>query len=129
MRCCNCGNVTDTYEPLIDLSLEIDNAETLSLTDALESFTRVERIDDPENKLLCEGCKEQVSVEKQIKLVEIPQVIMITFKRFKVYPYGIYKIGKFVEYPLQMDFRPFLGCSLDEVSDQITFQITIKNFS
>ncbi|KAF3659458.1 hypothetical protein FXO37_13965, partial [Capsicum annuum] len=45
LRCCNCGHFSNTYEPLIDVSLEIKDAD--SLHSALESFTRVEKLDDP----------------------------------------------------------------------------------
>ncbi|KAL7168847.1 hypothetical protein ACSBR2_033972 [Camellia fascicularis] len=38
LQCCNCGHSSDTYEPLIDLSLEIENVGTLP--SALESFTK-----------------------------------------------------------------------------------------
>ncbi|MED6153245.1 Ubiquitin carboxyl-terminal hydrolase 20, partial [Stylosanthes scabra] len=54
LRCCNCGHSSSTYEPLIDLSLEIDNVDTLP--SALESFTKVENIDA---KLKCDSCKEE----------------------------------------------------------------------
>ncbi|XP_020242461.1 ubiquitin carboxyl-terminal hydrolase 21-like isoform X2 [Asparagus officinalis] len=113
--CCNCAHVTDTYESMIDLSLEIDNAETFTLIDALESFTKVETLDDPDNKFSCEACQDKVFVEKQIKLFEAPQVLSINFKRFKVCSSGIYKIDKFVEYPLQLDLRPFLSSPENEV--------------
>ncbi|XP_047261050.1 ubiquitin carboxyl-terminal hydrolase 21-like, partial [Capsicum annuum] len=46
LRCCNCGHFSNTYEPLINVSLEIKNANRLY--SALESFTRVEKLDDPE---------------------------------------------------------------------------------
>ncbi|ONK58959.1 uncharacterized protein A4U43_C08F1490 [Asparagus officinalis] len=113
--CCNCAHVTDTYESMIDLSLEIDNAETFTLIDALESFTKVETLDDPDNKFSCEACQDKVFVEKQIKLFEAPQVLSINFKRFKVCSSGIYKIDKFVEYPLQLDLRPFLSSPENEM--------------
>ncbi|GMP87089.1 hypothetical protein CsSME_00039617 [Camellia sinensis var. sinensis] len=38
LQCCNCGHSSDTYEPLIDLSLEIENVG--ALPSALESFTK-----------------------------------------------------------------------------------------
>ncbi|KAF3665717.1 hypothetical protein FXO37_10911 [Capsicum annuum] len=50
--CCNCGHYSKTYEPLIDVILEIKDAD--SLHSVLESFTRVEKLDDPEIKYTCE---------------------------------------------------------------------------
>ncbi|ONK70289.1 uncharacterized protein A4U43_C05F32200 [Asparagus officinalis] len=75
--------VTPAEQNRITPSLEIDNTETFTIKDALESFTKVETLDDPDNKLSCEGCKDRVFVEKQIKLFEAPQVLSINFKRFK----------------------------------------------
>ncbi|PHT39704.1 Ubiquitin carboxyl-terminal hydrolase 20 [Capsicum baccatum] len=43
--CCNCGHYSKIYEPLIDVNLEIKDAD--SLHSVLESFTRVEKLDDP----------------------------------------------------------------------------------
>ncbi|PHT61977.1 hypothetical protein T459_34163 [Capsicum annuum] len=50
--CCNCGHYSKTYEPLIDVSLEIKDAD--SLHSVLESFSRVKKLDDPEIKYTCE---------------------------------------------------------------------------
>ncbi|KAA8525877.1 hypothetical protein F0562_007732 [Nyssa sinensis] len=35
LRCCNCGHCSDTYEPLIDLSLEVEDVDTLSSCSAV----------------------------------------------------------------------------------------------
>ncbi|PHT39828.1 Ubiquitin carboxyl-terminal hydrolase 20 [Capsicum baccatum] len=49
---CNCGHYSKTFEPLIDVSLEIKDAD--SLHSVLELFTTVEKLDDPEIKYTCE---------------------------------------------------------------------------
>ncbi|PHT39825.1 hypothetical protein CQW23_18679 [Capsicum baccatum] len=46
LSCCNYGHYSNTYEPLIDVSLEIKDVDNLH--SALESFSRVEKLDDPE---------------------------------------------------------------------------------
>ncbi|EHA8589890.1 ubiquitin carboxyl-terminal hydrolase 21 [Cocos nucifera] len=113
LRCCDCGHCSDTFEPLLDLSLEIGDADTL--TDALVSFTKVEKIDDPEAKFTCEGCKARVLVEKQLKLDRAPEVVALQLKRFKSIGFFATKIEKFVEYPLELDLNPFLSCPEDGV--------------
>ncbi|CAA6673782.1 unnamed protein product [Spirodela intermedia] len=105
VQCCDCGHRSDTYEPLLDLSLEIEDAG--SLEEALESFTKVEKIEDPEIKLTCEGCGGRVSVEKQFTLEQVPPVIALHLKRFKSNGYFADKIDKFVKYPTELDLRPF----------------------
>ena len=118
VRCCSCGHISDTYEPLIDLSLEIDNAD--SVETALKSFTKVESIEDTE-KFICEGCKKQVPVEKQLILDQAPSVAALHLKRFKSDGIYVEKIDKKVEYPLELDLRPYTKSDDGNVSFQIPF--------
>lgn len=105
LRCCNCNHSSDTYEPLIDLSLEIEDVETLPR--ALESFTKVEKIEDSETKFTCENCKEEVLVEKQFMLDQAPSVAAFHLKRFKTDGSFVEKVDKHVEFPLQLDLQPY----------------------
>ncbi|KAL0329076.1 UNVERIFIED_CONTAM: Ubiquitin carboxyl-terminal hydrolase 20 [Sesamum radiatum] len=107
LKCCSCGHVSDTYEPSIDLSLEIEDADDL-LT-ALQSFTKVEKIEDPETKFTCEKCKEQVSIEKQLSFDQAPYVATFHLKRFKNDGCLVQKIDKHVAFPLELDLVPFTG--------------------
>ncbi|KAJ1395628.1 Ubiquitin specific protease, conserved site [Sesbania bispinosa] len=102
LQCCNCGRSSDTYEPLIDLSLEIENVDTLS--SALESFTKVENIDAT---FRCDGCKEEVSMEKQLMLDKTPSVSALHFKRFKTDGVYVEKIDKHIDFPLELDLQPY----------------------
>lgn len=111
LRCCNCGHSSDTYEPLIDLSLEIEDADTLP--SALESFTKVEKIEDLETKFTCENCKEEVLVEKQFMLDQAPSVAAFHLKRFKSEGPFIQKVDKHVEFPLQLDLQSYTSGSQD----------------
>ncbi|XP_059307063.1 ubiquitin carboxyl-terminal hydrolase 20-like [Lycium ferocissimum] len=105
LRCCNCGHCSDTYEPLIDLSLEIKDVD--SLPAALESFTKVEKIDDPEIKFSCEKCKAQVSIEKQLLLDKAPSVAAFHLKRFENDGSFVEKVDKHVSFPLELDLLPY----------------------
>ncbi|XP_011082363.1 ubiquitin carboxyl-terminal hydrolase 20 [Sesamum indicum] len=107
LKCCSCGHFSDTYEPSIDLSLEIEDADDL-LT-ALQSFTKVEKIEDPETKFTCEKCKEQVSIEKQLSFDQAPYVATFHLKRFKNDGCLVQKIDKHVAFPLELDLVPFTG--------------------
>ncbi|KAK4364631.1 hypothetical protein RND71_015989 [Anisodus tanguticus] len=105
LRCCNCGHCSDTYEPLIDLSLEIEDVD--SLDTALESFTKVEKIEDSEIKFTCEKCTEQVSIEKQLVLDKAPSVAALHLKRFKTDGSLVEKIDKYVSFPLELDLHSY----------------------
>ncbi|PHT96763.1 hypothetical protein BC332_34311 [Capsicum chinense] len=105
LRCCNCGHFSNTYEPLIDVSLEIKNAN--SLHSALESFTRVEKLDDPEIKYTCERCKAQVSIEKKLMIDSAPSVAVFHLKRFQNDGSVVWKVDKHVSFPLELDLLPY----------------------
>ncbi|XP_062029363.1 ubiquitin carboxyl-terminal hydrolase 21 [Rosa rugosa] len=113
LRCCSCGHCSDTREPLIDLSLEIEDVD--SLPRALESFTKIEKINDVETKFTCENCKEEVSVEKQLVVDEAPPVAAFHLKRFKTDGNYVEKIDKHVEFPLELDLKPYTSGNNSDV--------------
>ncbi|OVA02943.1 Ubiquitin carboxyl-terminal hydrolases family 2 [Macleaya cordata] len=105
LQCCDCGHCSDTFEPLIDLSLEIEDVDTLP--DALKSFTKVEKIEDSETKFTCEKCQKEVLLEKRFTVDQAPSVATFHLKRFKSDGFYVEKIDKYVEYPLELDLQPF----------------------
>ncbi|KAL5550960.1 hypothetical protein UlMin_001136 [Ulmus minor] len=113
LQCCNCGHRSDTFEPLIDLSLEIKNVE--SLQSALESFTKEEKIEDSETKFTCENCKEEVAVVKQLMLDQAPSVAAFHLKRFKNDGSYVEKIENHVDFPLELDLQSYTSTSGDNV--------------
>lgn len=121
LRCCNCGHSSNTYEPLIDMSLEIENVDTLP--SALESFTKVECI---EANFKCDSCKKEVSLEKQLLLDQTPSVAAFHLKRFKTDGTSVQKIDKHVNFPLELDLQPYSICDQDSnVSCDFISQLAI----
>lgn len=102
LRCCSCGRTSDTYEPLIDMSLEIESVD--SLPSALDSFTKVEKIDA---NFRCDNCKEEVSMEKQLMLDMTPSIATFHLKRFKTDGILVEKIDKHIDFPLELDLQPY----------------------
>lgn len=85
--------------------MEIEDVDTLP--SALESFTKVEKIEDAEMRFTCDNCKEEVSVEKQLILDQVPLVAAFHLKRFKTDGTFVEKIDKHVEFPLELDLLPY----------------------
>lgn len=113
LHCCNCNSFSDTFEPSLGWSLEIEDVD--NLWSALESFTRVEKLED---QFTCDNCKEKVSKEKQLKLDKLPLVATFHLKRFKNDGYYMEKIFKHVEFPLELDLLPYMsGNQNPEVSE------------
>ncbi|XP_039142513.1 ubiquitin carboxyl-terminal hydrolase 21-like [Dioscorea cayenensis subsp. rotundata] len=119
LKCSECNHHSDTFEPLLDLSLEINNAD--SVTEALESFFRVEKIDDEETKFTCGGCNHQVTVEKQLTLDQAPEVVSLHLKRFENNGLCIEKITKPVKFELELDLKPFVSSTNAE--GQFTYDL------
>ncbi|MCL7023848.1 hypothetical protein MKW94_022367 [Papaver nudicaule] len=109
LKCCNCDHCSITFEPLIDLSLEIEDVDTL--VDALKSFTKIEKIEDSETKFICDNCKKEVVLEKQFTLDQAPSVAAFHLKRFKNDGFHVEKVDKDIKYPLELDLQPYTGCS------------------
>lgn len=107
-HCCHCSNA---FEPFIDLSLEIDEAD--SLASALQSFTRVEPI-VPDSKYRCDNCHQNAPILKQFTISQLPDVLVIQLKRFS--NNGLFgdKVQKMVAYPQVLDMEPFLSSPQQE---------------
>ncbi|XP_010441553.1 PREDICTED: ubiquitin carboxyl-terminal hydrolase 21-like [Camelina sativa] len=103
--CCrNCHHVSNTFEPSLGWSLEIDYVD--NLWSALDSFTCVELLED---QLTCDNCKEKVTKEKQLKFDKLPPVATFHLKRFKNDGVTMEKIFKHIEFPLELDLLPFMS--------------------
>lgn len=112
IRCVNCSHYSDTFEPLIDLSLEIENSN--SITEALESFTRAETL-ECDAKYKCEKCKHGSSFSKKLMIDSSPEVLSIQLKRFINTGIIGSKVHKEVTYPQILDLKPFTN---DEQENQ-----------
>jgi len=107
------------------MSLEIENVD--SLPSALESFTKVEKIDA---NFRCDSCKEEVSMEKQLILDMTPSVAAFHLKRFKTDGILVEKIDKHIDFPLELDLQPYtISNQNNDVSSgfitELTFTISL----
>ncbi|KAJ0251297.1 Ubiquitin carboxyl-terminal hydrolase 20 [Hirschfeldia incana] len=121
LRCCNCDYVSETFEDSLGLSLEIEDVDNLQ--SALDSFTRVEKL---EEQMTCDNCDEKVSKEKQLLLHNLPQVITFHLKRFKNNGYFMEKNFNNVEFPLELDLQPYM--SNDQVATKYDLYALVKHF-
>ncbi|KAF8117182.1 hypothetical protein N665_0012s0186 [Sinapis alba] len=123
LRCCNCNSFSETFEPSVGWSLEIDDVEDLS--SALESFTCVEKLED---QLTCDDCKEKVSKEKQLKFDKLPLVATFHLKRFKNDGVFMEKIFKDVKFPLELDMLPYMSSNENpEVSTKYNLYAMVEH--
>ena len=106
VKCLNgsCRYVSNTFDPFLDLSLEISRASTL--TKALQRFTAVETLDG-NNKYKCEECRALVKASKRFWIESAPNVLTVQLKRFEYGAYGR-KVDKHVKFPSTLDLTPYM---------------------
>jgi ubiquitin carboxyl-terminal hydrolase 20/33 len=146
VRCSNCGFVSVTRDPFMDLQLEIPKEQqlkkigaergsdaltpqvnrgffssvgamlglstpTLSLATCLHSFCTSDNLLH-KDQYKCERCKVKVDAVKILALdpASLPEVLIITIKRFSHNSYFGSKLSRHVTFPLRgLDMAPFLA--------------------
>ncbi|NXF69286.1 UBP42 hydrolase, partial [Ciccaba nigrolineata] len=109
VKCLNCKAVSDTYEPFLDITLDIK--AVTCLTKALEQFVKPEQLDG-ENSYKCSKCKKMVPASKRYTIHRSSNVLTISLKRFANFTGG--KINKDVKYPEYLDLRAYMSQSIGE---------------
>lgn len=79
VTCLRCKYNSDTFDPILDFSLDIRRCETLR--DAMNLFTEIEELRGSE-KYCCEKCKSLVNAHKHFKIEQCPNVMTVHLKRF-----------------------------------------------
>ena len=81
VRCTKCGYCSNTYDPFLDLALEVSRKSINSVSDAFKEFTRKETLDS-ENRWKCSGCNKRVCATKQLTVFRPPLSLCVQLKRF-----------------------------------------------
>ena len=120
VRCRKCGYRSNTYDPFLDLSLEVSKKSSNSVLYALSEFTRKETLDS-DNQWRCSGCNQYVCATKQLTVFRPPLSLCIQLKRFTFDSGGSFfgsnsfkygkkgnfrggsKITKPIEFPAELD--------------------------
>jgi ubiquitin C-terminal hydrolase len=83
--CLNCGSVSDTSDPFLDISLSIpekkinsknkllERLHSFTLIECMNLFTKIEELSDDE-KFNCAMCSTYQKCTKKLSLKELPQV-------------------------------------------------------
>ena len=94
VKCTACKNISQTYDPFLDISLSIKDARTLD--ECFEDFFSVEKLSDEYN---CEKCKSKTRAMKDIRIYKYPEFLVCHLKRFLMDPYPM-KVKKMITYPI-----------------------------
>ncbi|KPV77255.1 uncharacterized protein RHOBADRAFT_52189 [Rhodotorula graminis WP1] len=105
VHCLACEHNSDTFDSILDLSLDLAGGRANSLKDALENLVRKDKLTG-QNKYKCEKCKKLVNAEKNFTIDEAPLVLTIHLKRFT--PTGR-KLAYPLKYPEQLKLGPYMS--------------------
>ncbi|KAM6032483.1 ubiquitin carboxyl-terminal hydrolase 42-like, partial [Theristicus caerulescens] len=104
LTCLSCKAVSDTYEPFLDIALDIQAASTV--TGALEDFVKPEQLDG-ENGYKCSKCEQLATASKRLTIHRSSNVLTVCLKRFD--PFSGRKISKVVQYPESLDLATYMS--------------------
>ncbi|XP_022729771.1 ubiquitin carboxyl-terminal hydrolase 23-like isoform X2 [Durio zibethinus] len=120
VKCGQCSYCSNTFDPFLDLSLEI--VKVGSLHKALKNFTAAELLDGGERQYQCQRCKQKVKAIKQLTVYNAPHVLAIHLKRFQAHDIG-QKIDSKVEFGPTLDMKPFVsGSNVVQVSERTVLE-------
>lgn len=130
VTCTSCGYVSSTYDPCIDLSLDLgpstsyamdgskpsksnETSGSSTLLGSLDLFTEPEKL-GPDQKLFCENCQEKQDALKQMSIKKLPLVLCLHIKRFEhsVIKRLSRKIDRHLQFPFSLDMKPYLSSSI-----------------
>lgn len=96
IKCLKCNNKSYIFEPYSNLSLPIDDCETLQ--ECLDFYMKEELLCD-NNKYYCGNCAEKNDATKKINIQYLPKYLTIQLKRFN--NIGD-KLDKIINYPEEL---------------------------
>ncbi|CAK9141329.1 unnamed protein product [Ilex paraguariensis] len=129
VTCMTCGFTSTTYDPCLDISLDLDTSSSADLTNqpseknentvvstlvgCLDLFTRPEKLGS-DQKLYCQNCQEKRDSLKQMSIRRLPLVLCLHIKRFEHSPVRKLsrKIDRHLRFPFHLDMTPFLSSSI-----------------
>ncbi|MBA0819644.1 hypothetical protein Gohar_021196 [Gossypium harknessii] len=130
VTCISCGFTSTTYDPCVDISLNMDTSNLSSsnankpikpdektsastLSGCLNLFTRAERLGS-DQKLHCQNCQELRDSSKQLSIRRLPLVLCLHIKRVEhsLVRKISRKINQYMLFPFSLDMTPYLSSSI-----------------
>ncbi|CAK9021553.1 unnamed protein product [Durusdinium trenchii] len=102
--CLKCKYASNTFDPFMDISLEVSKASTLEK--ALDAFTTSEQLRGA-NKYQCKQCKQKVDATKRFSIHSSPPLLSFQLKRFDFSHGSRGKLQKNVKFPLSLNIAPY----------------------
>ncbi len=117
VTCLSCGTVNASFDPFIDVSLDIltssndsnfvfdPSTSTLTLNECFQLFTHAEKLSS--NTYMCANCNHTYQeATKQLSIRKAPEVLTIHLKRFE-HSFNTVKIDSFLQFPSEFSIFDF----------------------
>ncbi|XP_060171993.1 ubiquitin C-terminal hydrolase 22-like [Lycium barbarum] len=139
VMCTACGFTSTTYDPCIDISLDLElsqgsstkmtskkshkkeaepgkssqNGRLSTLRGCLDHFTRPEKLGS-DQKFFCQHCQVRQESLKQMSIRKLPLVSCFHIKRFEhsVIKKMSRKVDHYLQFPFSLDMSPYLSSSI-----------------
>jgi len=102
--CLECQRESNTYDPFLDISLEVHNCT--SLDRALDGFTKMEKLCG-KNRYRCKRCQRLVDATKQFSIHAVPPMLAFQLKRFDFTMQSRAKIVKPISFGTSLNISRF----------------------
>lgn len=120
IKCLSCKNNSDTFDPILDISLEITKCQCL--TEALEKFTKPEVLTKG-NRYKCESCNSLRDAQKQFSFADLPSSLAIHFKRFGFSRFGK-KISNHIQFPEFLNMAPYVSTTKGKSKSEFQYALS-----
>ena len=113
VTCSSCKHVSRTFDKFLDLSLDVNKAESIS--SAFKIFTTPELLSKG-NRYKCEACHRLVDAHKQFSIYKSPEIMTIQLKRFSVNPFTgqTTKLNRPIAFSEHLNISEFMGNDRDQ---------------
>ncbi|KAK9765736.1 hypothetical protein K7432_005701 [Basidiobolus ranarum] len=107
VKCLSCGYESNTFDPMLDVSLEIRNCS--SIEKAFSLFTKPEML-TKDNRYKCEKCNKLVDAQKRMTVYDSPNILTVQLKRFS-YGFSLHggKISKPVSFSENLELKSHMS--------------------
>lgn len=104
IKCLHCQGTSDSYDPFLDISLDISWAQ--SVKQALRDTAKAEVLRG-DNAYYCGSCREKMPASKTLTVHRASKVLLLVLNRFSDF-WGK-KVNREVSYPEFLDLQPYLS--------------------
>ncbi|KAL8587837.1 hypothetical protein ACOMHN_021055 [Nucella lapillus] len=105
VQCLKCSARSNTYEPFLDLSLNLKDVTTVE--GALAKFVKPDTL-EAANAYDCERCGKKRPAKKRFSIHKAPNVLTIQLNRFG-YSRTAAKINRHIQFPEKLNIRPYMS--------------------